>query len=371
MSIERSTRNAVSAAGPISTLVVSGRIVIGLALGVGALFLCLLVLEYAARVVLDGNGMHYGIEMWKYAKEVKQRSASPLMSHEHAPNREAKLMGVSVKTGSQGLRDRDYPQTKAAHEHRILVLGDSLTFGWGVPVERTYPKVLERTLNHRRSSDAAYQVINAGVGNYNTVQEVAYFKQRGIRYQPDEVILGFYINDAEPVPAPEDGWLARTSYLYVLAASGWDAFQRTFGGKASYADYYRTLYTEGNPGWQACRQALEELIAMCRLQGIRLRIVLLPELHFPDGQYPFASIHDLVTGIAQRHGISTLDLQNAFTGHDPKSLWVSLGDAHPNEKAMQIIATEIYRSMTADRSLKFGPATLSTNRFEERASNAR
>jgi lysophospholipase L1-like esterase len=349
----------------------NSRLAVGVAFGVAALFLCVAVLEYAARVVLDRNGMHYGIEMWKYAKEVKQRSANPLMSHEHAPNREAHLMGVDVRTGSQGLRDRDYTFEKGAGEHRILVLGDSLTFGWGVPVERTYPKILERTLNNASANGRVYQVINAGVGNYNTVQEVAYFKERGIRYRPDEVILGFYINDAEPVPARQDGWLARTSYLYVLASSGWDSFLRTFGAKVRYEDYYRDLYTEENPGWNACRRALEELIQMCQREGIPLRIVLLPELHFPGGEYPFAPIHEIVAGIAKQHGVATLDLQHSFAGHDPKSLWVSLGDAHPNEKAMEIIAAEIYRAMNDKRSTKSGPEMLSENRVEERASHAR
>jgi lysophospholipase L1-like esterase len=346
MTLERnSTAGAIR---PIRTGGISHRVAIGLAFGVGAMLLGLLALEVAARIVLDRNGMHYGIEMWKYAKQVKQRSANPLMSHEHAPNREALLMGVTVKTGSQGLRDRDYAPVKGEHEYRILVLGDSLTFGWGVPVEDTYPKVLERALNGNRSNgNPFYQVINAGVGNYNTVQEVAYFKERGVKYAPDEVILGFYINDAEPVPAPETAWLPRTSYLYVLANSGWDSFQRSIGRKESYTDYYRTLYTEQNPGWRACRTALEDLIERCRRQGIILRIVLLPELHFPNGAYPFAGIHRLVASVAEQHGVATLDLQDAFTGHDPKSLWVSPGDAHPNQKAQKIIATAIHGAMTA------------------------
>ena len=91
---------------------------------------------------------------------------------------------------------------------------------------------------------------------------------------------------------------------------------------------------------------------MCRRDGIVLRIVLLPELHFPNGTYPFAHIHRLVAGVAERHGVPALDLKDAFTGHDPKSLWVSLGDAHPNQKAQEIIATEIHRSMTAEGSVE-------------------
>src|SRR5687767_11126742 len=144
MTVER--HPAVAPARPTRTGV-SHRVAVGFAFCVAAVLLGSLSLEVAARIVLDRNGMHYGIEMWKYAKHVKQRSANPLMSHEHAPNREAVLMGVTVKTGSQGLRDRDYAPVKGEHEYRILVLGDSLTFGWGVPVDSTYPKVLERILN--------------------------------------------------------------------------------------------------------------------------------------------------------------------------------------------------------------------------------
>jgi hypothetical protein len=331
------------------------RFLIGAIFSLAAVGLGLVALEAAARLALDRNGMHYGIEMWKYAKVVKQRSANPLMSHEHAPNRHAKLMGVTVTTGSQGLRDRDYSPTKTEGEYRILALGDSLTFGWGVPVEQTYPKVLEQMLNSNRSGESPiFQVINAGVGNYNTVQEVAYFKERGLSYQPDEVVLGFYINDAEPVPSPEEGWLRRTSYLYVLARSGWDAFQRSLGTKESYTDYYSGLYTESNPGWRACRKALEELIELTSRHDIRLRIVLLPELHFPNGHYPFAPVHRLVAGIGERYGVSTLDLQNAFSAHKPESLWVTPGDAHPNARAQEIIATEIYRMMARERTFVRG-----------------
>ena len=326
----------------------SRRLFVGCALcGIGILA-SLLLLELAARVVLDRNGMHYGIEMWKYAKEIKQRSTNPQMSHEHAPNREATLMGVNVKTGSQGLRDRDFAGTKAPNSQRILVLGDSLTFGWGVDVDHTYPKILERLLNEESGGATTYEVINAGVGNYNTVQEVAYFEERGIRYRPDEVILGFYINDAEPVPAPQDGWLARHSYLYVLASSGTDAFVRRLGGKADYESYYRNLYSEENAGWRASRQALRRLIDVCQREGIRLRVVLLPELHFPNGQYPFADVHRAVASIVVESNVPVLDLQNSFKGHEPRSLWVSLGDAHPNAKAMEIIAHEIHRAMSAE-----------------------
>ncbi len=71
-----------------------------LAFAAGALLVGALALEMLTRVVFDRNGMHFGIEMWKYAKQVKRVSAIPAMGHEHAPNRSAILMGVPVRTNS-------------------------------------------------------------------------------------------------------------------------------------------------------------------------------------------------------------------------------------------------------------------------------
>jgi lysophospholipase L1-like esterase len=302
-----------------------------------------LVLEGMTRVVFDRSGMHYGIEMWKYAKYVKQRSSNAEMSHEHAPNRGALLMGVAVRTNSLGLRDREISPHKTPGVRRLLVLGDSMTFGWGAAEEDTYPRTLERLLNR---DGIRYEVINAGVGNYNSAQEFAYFKTRGIGLQPDELILGFYINDAEPTPAPNASLLARHSYVYVLASSLWEAVARGTGVRPTLVTYYEGLYDDRNPGWNACRQALVDLIRLSRREGIKLSIVLIPELHEPNRDYPFRSVHARITEIAEQNGVRAIDLLPAFDGIDPRSLWVSRGDTHPNARAHAIIAGALYQAMT-------------------------
>jgi lysophospholipase L1-like esterase len=314
-----------------------------LAFAAGALLVGALALEMLTRVVFDRNGMHFGIEMWKYAKQVKRVSAIPAMGHEHAPNRSAILMGVPVRTNSLGLRDREFSLEKPAGVRRVLVLGDSMTLGWGAREEDSYPKVLERLLNEK---GPAHEVINTGVGNYNTAQEVAYFRERGIRLNPDEVVLGFYINDAEPTPSERAGFIARHSYFYVLAASGWDAFERRRGWKEGFAAYYRNLYSEANPGWRQCQDALRELSGLCRDARIGLRLIIIPELHAPGAPYAFRDVHRLVAAAADREGIPVLDLVDAFDGVDPPSLWVSRGDAHPSASAHRIIANALFKEMT-------------------------
>ena len=310
--------------------------------GLAAVVVGLLALEAATRFVFDRDGMHYGIEMWKYAKTIKQRSSIAAMAHEHAPGREATLMGVNVRTNSAGLRDREFPLAKTPGVRRIMVLGDSMTFGWGAAVEDTYPKVLERLL---QQGGGRYEVINTGVGNYNSAQEVAYFRERGVRFQPDDVIMGFYINDAEPTPAPVQNILARHSYFYVLASSGFDSVQRRLGWKKSFTQYYNDLYEEGNPGWQRCRDAIAEFGRLARSIRANHVVVLIPELHAADANYPFQRVHDIVAAAAKKEGIPVLDLVPPFAGVEPSSVWVSRGDAHPNARGHALMARAIYDAM--------------------------
>jgi lysophospholipase L1-like esterase len=323
----------------------SRRVQVGLLLLLVSLAGGFLVFEAAARVVFDRNGMHYGIEMWKYARSVKRQSASAAIGHEHVPNSQAHLMGTDVRINSQGLRNPEVAPRREPGVRRVLVLGDSLTFGWGVEERETFPRVLERMLNE---SGRQFEVINAGVGNYNTAQEVAWFTERGLAYEPDEVILGFYINDAEPTPRRTESWLASHSYVYVVLSSAWDALQRQIGLKKGYYDYYADLYDESNPGWRECQAALERLIAICRARGFRISVALLPELHDVEVSYPFRFVHERVAAVVTRQGAPVVDLDGAFRGHEPKSLWVSPGDAHPNALAQRIIAERLFAALTTD-----------------------
>jgi lysophospholipase L1-like esterase len=291
--------------------------------------------------------MHFGIEMWKYAKQLKQTSPNHDMGHEHIPNREAFLMGVPVKINSAGLRDREFSLAKPPDTYRILVLGDSTTLGWGVRQEKTYAKLLEQKLNDKPPPGGPrhYEVINTGIGNYNTAQEVAYYKERGRLYKPDMVLITFFINDAEETPREETSWIARQSCLYVFLSSALDSMLRQSGRRPNYRDYYRGLYEDGKPGWMACQAAFRELIDLCRQDKIELRMVLLPELHTVGADYEFRAVHEKVRQIGKERSVPVIDLLDGLTGQDPPSLWVSPEDAHPNDKAMELFATQLYATL--------------------------
>src|SRR5437588_5921366 len=113
--------------------------------------------------------------------------------------------GVPVHINSLELRDpREYPLPKLSNTVRILVLGDSVTFGHGSVYEHTYPYLFEQRLKAWRP-DVDWQVWNAAVPGYNTSQELAHLLEVGPRFKPDLVVVGFYENDLlgnGPAPAP-------------------------------------------------------------------------------------------------------------------------------------------------------------------------
>jgi hypothetical protein len=100
----------------------------------------------------------------------------------------------TISINSDGFRDKEYPLEKSKNTFRIIILGDSVTFGFGVENNESYPKILEAKLN-TLNNGINYEVLNFGVWGYGTIQEVETLKIKGVKYKPDMVILGYHGTD--------------------------------------------------------------------------------------------------------------------------------------------------------------------------------
>lgn len=92
-----------------------------------------------------------------------------------------------VITNRQGLRmsyDLDFPKKK----QRILILGDSFTFGPFLPNQDTFPELL-----NKKNQDKEF--VNAGVAGYTIDNEASLFRERAIYTEPDVTILQVLDND--------------------------------------------------------------------------------------------------------------------------------------------------------------------------------
>jgi hypothetical protein len=95
--------------------------------------------------------------------------------------------------GAQGLRERDYGP-KPAGVCRVLLLGDSFTYGDGLEWDQTYGMVLENLLNEA-AGGPRFEVVNAGVPGYGTTQELSLLREIGFALEPDIVLLQILITN--------------------------------------------------------------------------------------------------------------------------------------------------------------------------------
>ncbi len=95
-----------------------------------------------------------------------------------------------ITVGELGLRGGD-PSPRGHNALRILCLGDSFTFGYGVAEEETWPVLLQHRLASRYPN-CDIDVLNAGVPGYGTDEELEFLKSRGNLLDPDLVIVQFF-----------------------------------------------------------------------------------------------------------------------------------------------------------------------------------
>jgi hypothetical protein len=149
----------------------------------------LAVMTFAVMFVLIELALHLIPFNQSRDTELKFFQYDPLIGWTNKPDTTGNFTIPSsvtfVNHSSQGLRD-DNPEVPKTRK-RVLVFGDSQTWGYGVNQTVRYTEVLE--------TNTGLEVINMGVSGYGTAQEYLLFIQQGLAYEPDTVIIAFYAND--------------------------------------------------------------------------------------------------------------------------------------------------------------------------------
>ena len=94
-----------------------------------------------------------------------------------------------VRINGQGYRGRPFPLDKGKGAKRIVALGDSNTFGYGIEEGERFTDIIAKSL----SSNS--EMINFGVFAYGTDQEALLLERVAIRYHPDTVLLAVSAGD--------------------------------------------------------------------------------------------------------------------------------------------------------------------------------
>ena len=313
--------------------------------------------------------------------EIVQPSRYAAIVYELRPNVRGRFMGQPLLINARGLRDDEYSTRKEPGTFRIVGVGDSSLFGWGVRLEDSGLKVLERRLNERFRPQK-FEVIDFAVPGYNTAMEAETFVRKCLDYAPDLVLLNFNTNDydvPEFMRRQTDLSTLRRSYLFDLAYSVYAGIMGVDQQLAVFDDNYRA--PKGYPaarldedpampdeyrymvGAKGVVRALEKLTAAAHERGIPLVAFDVKAYPGLDPKYVRDELRDgqreLLERESQRLGFHFLNTYAYFMDYlkqhpdvNSRTVFaVSAADGHPNALAHSINAQALFEYLVAHQLL--------------------
>lgn len=250
----------------------------------------------------------------------------------HRPRAGATVVagGVEYRVGAPGVRGalgEGGASEGAAGEDAplLLVLGDSVSFGWGVSEAEAWPQQLERRL--REEGAAGARVINAAMPGWGIEQYVARFEELVPALAPQIVLVGYYPNDAEGAESAPGLGGPKWSALWRMISPGIHGLLLRAGLRPTATEHHLALHQPDTASWLRVEEGFTRLGLLCRRHEVQCVAVLLPQLH--GTPYPLADVHDRLARLAISNGLGAIDLAQVLEG-DPRRFWVQPDDSHPN-----------------------------------------
>lgn len=288
---------------------------VAFSLGLTALFL-----ELALRLLGLGAPPALGKDAFDYF------TWDETLGWELRPNAEGRLTSeefdVAIRINGRGERaDSEVPLERTAGKRRLLVIGDSFSFGHGVEAAAAWPARLEGLVPDS-------EVVNLAVTGYGTDQQVLRLEKRGLAYQPDVVLLGLFEgnvfrnikHEQMGYPKPRfrlaDGRLTLAGVPLPKLAEGetyaaampWSRLWAFAGARG--IELFRHLGF--GESWPLTGAILERFAADCRGTGAEPRVVLIPKDRAVDAPGWRGAIHRRtlrkIEELATARGIAALDL---------------------------------------------------------------
>jgi len=293
--------------------------------------------------------------VWKYPQE--RYLFDPEIGHRLKPNQQSFTHDKMVNINSQGIRDAEYSHEPARQVTRILALGDSQTFGNGIAIEDTWPKQLERELNNAGN----YEVLNGGLPASDTWQHEILLQRLMSIYNPDIVVLAFYVNDIVSKPATirnvqgDDTHSASRRLVYLLKQSAlllslrtaYDTVMQMITPRRDFLLQSSILSGESNPvidkRWEQVRWSLSTMKEVTAKNNIGFLVVSLPRRDQVDGRLPAEKYNGRLSEVIERTGVRFMNLlgplQEAYKEYG-KALFIPW-DGHNTAIANRVIAEQV------------------------------
>lgn len=295
--------------------------------------------------VITSRRLIYNIEMVKYARALKQPDPRGVVSHVHRPSQRATLMGVEVALNALGNRGPELIDPKPSGTSRVLVLGSSVTMGWGVPFESVFTTVSQQRLNTEQPFGPAvrFEFANAGIGNYSTAFQHELFRAQYPLVKPDLVVLNYFISDVQPRNKGRDNLLLKHSYLAAWGFDRYSQWQFSRQGKDLFS-HYAEFYAAGSEPWIAAQRHIRDIRDTLAADGVPLVVMMVPDIHDLSAGSPYQALYAEMERAFRSSGLDVVNTFGAFQqrfGSDVASLWIQSDDPHPNAAGHALLADQL------------------------------
>jgi hypothetical protein len=322
------------------------------------------------RPVLDLRGLH----------EFRPEKSWLYGLRPGAEGQAAETGGVLYRINADGFRGPRHARPKPPGGVRVVVLGDSVAFGYAVEEASAFPRVLEARLA-ARFPEAGFEVVNLGVGGYNAWNEVELLRDVGLAYQPDLVLVQFCINDlndptlhfdaqtrlaldavpdaAFPDPSRRRGsrhaassarvWCAR-SKLCTLLQERWLASHGATWDPAARRAAGEPVETPDAPEWRWLEARYREMAAVAAGTGAHFAVLAFPYRAQLDAPGPHP-VEERLRALARANGWTLVDPLPAFRAARRAGTPLFVDWWHPSPAGHRIAAEATLRTLACAGAL--------------------
>jgi HEAT repeat protein/lysophospholipase L1-like esterase len=209
-----------------------------------------------------------------------------------------------------GVRDREHDLDKPPGVARVVVLGDSTTFGFWLPPREAFPQVLQDLLDARGQR---FEVFNVALPGWTTRQELIAYRRIARKYQPDRVLLAICLND---IPEMQNNLTRPPAFVMSLFKRSALVRRAVLSRDREIQDEMEMLHKMDSPkvqqGFALMFGDLRTLRREVEADGGQLGLLILPFRFQFRADAPPPLVQERVLAFCKAEGIPCLDLLPAL-----------------------------------------------------------
>ena len=313
------------------------------------------VLCCTITLIISGFALFWHVTAGKMPDEMQAVLPENLKKKDIANSRDYYWLGRLHRFNSLGFRGENFSK-KDPGVFRIIALGDSLTYGYGVAETDTYPRVLQNMLREKYR----VEVLNFGVSGNQISDMQKLFEKFGREFKPDLVIYGFCLNDFLPsgvgqyqadqwsIPLPEGikSWLINRISMCNYFARKYDEFLRKNHMRRDFFDDIILSLQQNSAIHQDFLRNAQQMNALSR--EVCRADVLSAVLDQYPGDQRGRLVGEQAVAIMKKAGMNVIDHRPYFRGREQEQFYVSKWEGHPNEECHRIFAQMFYKAILLD-----------------------